>query len=62
MNFEISANGNVENVKARAQHEGLATEAERVVNLLPEMKPAEKMGQPVSVPYSLPILFKIEEM
>lgn len=37
----------------------LAEEAERIIKLLPRFKPGEQRGEPVSVSYAQPILFKI---
>lgn len=58
--FKINATGNVTDVKARAPHPDLETEAIRVVQLLPKMKPGKQDGKPVSVMYSLPIIFEID--
>ena len=44
--FKIDKTGNVTSVRARAPHQGLAKEAERVINLLPKMKPSEQRGNP----------------
>lgn len=59
--FKISENGSITDAKARAPHELLAQEAVRVINLLPRFKPGHQRGEPVTVPYSLPIIFEVEE-
>lgn len=59
--FKIDKTGNVTDVRARAKHPELETEAMRVVNLLPQMKPGEQKGEKVGVLYSLPIVFNIVE-
>jgi len=59
--FAINKNGEIDNVDARNFIPELVTEAERVVAQLPKMKPGEMDGKPVSVLYSLPIIFKIDE-
>lgn len=59
--FKIDKNGNVVNVRARAPHPRLAQEAERVVKELPQMKPGKQRGKAVIVPYSLPILFQVQD-
>jgi hypothetical protein len=59
--FKIDENGEVSYVKARAPHEALAEEAKRVINLLPKMIPGKQNGKAVTVPYSLPIIFQINE-
>lgn len=57
--FKIDKNGNIADIKSRAAHPELQTEAERVIKLLPQMKPGIQRGKPVGVLYSLPIAFKI---
>ncbi|MFD0963810.1 energy transducer TonB [Pseudofulvibacter geojedonensis] len=59
--FKIDKKGNVVKVRARAPHPELVKEAEQVVNSLPKMKPGIQMGKPVTVSYSLPILFEVRE-
>lgn len=58
--FKIDKNGNVANVQSRAPHPDLQTEAERVIKLLPQMKPGMQRGKAVGVLYSLPIKFKVQ--
>ena len=59
--FKIDKNGNVTGVRARAVHPALAKEAERVVKSLPKMKPGKQRGKAVTVPYSLPIVFQVQD-
>ena len=59
--FTINKNGDIVDVIARAPHEDLEEEAERVINLLPKFSPGEHNGKKVNVPYSLPIVFQINE-
>ncbi|MGJ8591912.1 MAG: M56 family metallopeptidase [Aquaticitalea sp.] len=59
--FKIGKDGNVNEVFARAPHPGLETEAKRVIRLLPQMIPGKQRGKAVIVPYSLPILFEVNE-
>lgn len=64
--FRIDEAGKVTDVKARAPIPGLQPEnrkvlekeAIRVVESLPKMEPGKQRGQPVSVMYSLPIIFQ----
>lgn len=58
--FKIDKTGNVTSIQARAPHPSLAKEAERVIGLLPKMKPGRQRGNPVTVPYSLPIRFEVQ--
>ena len=57
--FKINAQGLVVDVKARAPHPALAAEAERVIKRLPKFEPGILNGEPVTVPYSLPIKFQV---
>ena len=59
--FKIDKSGNVTQIQARAPHPGLEKEAKRVVGLLPKMQPGKQRGKPVTVPYSLPILFQVQD-
>ncbi len=57
--FKIDKLGNVRQVRARASHPELEDEAIRVISLLPKFIPGQHKGEPVIVPYSLPILFQV---
>lgn len=57
--FRIDKDGLVYDVKARAPHPDLETEAIRVINSLPKITPAMHEGKTVNVTYALPIIFKI---
>ena len=59
--FKIDKFGNVTGVRARAPHPRLEKEAQRVINLLPKMKPGKQRGKAVIVPYSLPIIFQVQD-
>ncbi len=59
--FKIDKTGKVTGVRARAPHPGLEKEAKRVIGLLPKMKPGKQRGKPVNVPYSLPIIFQVQD-
>ncbi|GAB2764884.1 energy transducer TonB [Salinimicrobium soli] len=59
--FRIDETGNVSVIGARAPHPRLEAEAERVIELLPVMKPGRQGGKPVRVLYSLPIIFQVQE-
>ncbi len=57
--FKIDETGGVKDIRARAAHRALEAEATRVIALLPKMKPGLVRGNPVELPFSLPIVFKI---
>ena len=59
--FKIDKNGNVTGVRSRAPHPRLEKEAARVINMLPKMKPGRQRGNAVTVPYSLPITFQVQD-
>jgi len=59
--FKIDRTGNIVGIRARAPHPGLEKEAARVIGLLPKMKPGKQRGKPVTVPYSLPIIFQVQD-
>ncbi len=59
--FKIDKNGDVVGVRSRASHPDLEAEAIRVVNSLPKMIPGKHKGKQVEVPYSLPIIFQIQD-
>ncbi len=59
--FDVDANGMIKNIRVRAPHPKLEQEAERVINLFPEMTPGKQRNRPVVVKYQLPIVFKIQD-
>ncbi|MFY0712449.1 energy transducer TonB [Seonamhaeicola sp. NFXS20] len=59
--FKIDKTGAVTGIRARAPHPGLEKEAKRVIGMLPKMKPGKQRGKPVNVPYSLPIIFQVQD-
>jgi len=58
--FKIDKKGDIVGIQSRAPHPRLKKEAERVINLLPKMKPGKQGGKPVIVKYSLPIVFQVQ--
>jgi protein TonB len=58
--FKIDKQGNVVDVRARADYPEIENEAVRVISNLPQMKPGKQRGKEVGVLYSLPIIFKVE--
>ena len=59
--FKIDKNGEVVGIRARAPHPGLEKEAARVIGMLPKMQPGKQRGKAVTVPYSLPIVFQVQD-
>lgn len=60
--FLIDKTGKATRIKSRGPSELLETEAERIISLLPKMKPGKQRDMPVGVPYSIPINFKLEQL
>ena len=59
--FKIDKSGDVVGIRARAPHPGLEKEAARVIGLLPKMQPGKQRVKVVTVPYSLPIVFQVQD-
>ena len=59
--FKIDKNGNITGIRSRAPHPRLEKEAARVIGMLPKMKPGKQRGKAVIVPYSLPIVFQVQD-
>ena len=59
--FMIDKNGHVQFMGSRGPDPALEKEAERVVNLLPDMTPGKQKGQPVNVLYALPIVLQVSK-
>jgi protein TonB len=58
--FTIMKNGTIGNIKYRGPDRNLEKEAARIISKLPTMIPGKQRGKAVSVPFSLPIVFKLE--
>ena len=59
VNFIISKNGNITNIRMRGPDKNLEKEAERIIAKLPRMTPGKQRGRPVRVPFSIPITFRL---
>lgn len=59
--FVIDSKGYTANVRSRGPDKILEKEAERIIGLLPKMKPGKQRGKPVKVAYAVPIFFKYQE-
>ncbi|MFK7834241.1 MAG: energy transducer TonB [Winogradskyella sp.] len=59
--FKVDKSGNITSVNARGPHPGLEKEAKRVIGLLPKMKPGKQRGKPVVMPFSIPIVFQVQD-
>ena len=59
--FMINKEGDVEDIRKRGPDNLLEKEAQRIIELLPKMKPGKHKGKAVKVPFSIPITFKLHE-
>jgi len=59
--FKISKTGKAIDILPKAKNASLKYEAFRVISLLPDMKPGIQRGKAVTVPYSLPIVFQVQD-
>jgi Gram-negative bacterial TonB protein C-terminal len=60
--FKVGKDGTISGIRARAPKLELEAEAIRVIKLIPKLtKPGYQRGKPVTVPYSLPIVFRVAD-
>ncbi|MDO6517378.1 M56 family metallopeptidase [Zobellia uliginosa] len=57
--FTIDSTGNISNIRTRGPHKLLENEVVDIIAQLPQMKPGIQKGKVVSVPFSIPITFKL---
>ena len=60
VNFIISKDGSITNIRMRGPDKNLEKEAKRIISKLPKMTPGKQRGRPVRVPFSIPINFKLQ--
>ena len=60
MLFKIDKTGEIIDIRVKAPHPKLQKEAERIIQLLPKMKPGMQRGRPVGVKYTLPMRIDVE--
>jgi protein TonB len=59
--FVIDKTGRVSKIQSRGPDKILEKEAERIIALLPKMTPGKQRGRAVSMPYSIPINFVLQD-
>ena len=59
--FVIDITGHIIGIRSRGPDNILEKEAERIISILPKMKPGRQRGKPVKVAYAVPIFFKFQE-
>ena len=57
--FVIGSDGNISAIKTRGPDPSLEKEAKRIIASLPQMIPGRQRNKAVSVPYSIPINFRL---
>ncbi|WP_445711494.1 energy transducer TonB [Flavobacterium sp.] len=57
--FIIGKEGKITSITSKG-HQLLTDEAERIIGLIPQLKPGKQRGKPVNVRYGLPITFKLQ--
>ena len=57
--FAINSKGIIDRIRTRGPDPGLEKEAARIVASLPKMTPGMQRGRAVTVPYSIPVNFKL---
>ena len=60
VNFIIGKDGSITNIKMRGPDKNLEKEAKRIISKLPKMTPGKQRGRPVRVPFSIPIIFRLQ--
>ena len=60
VNFIISKDGSISNIRMRGPDKNLEKEAARIIGKLPSMTPGKQRGRPVRVPFSIPITFILQ--
>ena len=60
VNFIISKDGTITNIRMRGPDKNLENEAARIIGRLPKMTPGRQRGRPVRVPFSIPITFRLQ--
>jgi len=60
VNFKIDSKGYVTDVVANSRDSNLKREGQRVINMLPVMKPGRQGNKDVEVLYTVPIVFNIQ--
>ena len=59
--FIVGTGGYVDIIKTRGSDDLLEKEAQRIISLLPKFKPGILNGKPVRVPFSMPIIFRLQK-
>lgn len=58
--FVIQKDGSIGDIRMRGPDKNLEAEALRIINKLPKMTPGKQRGRAVKVPFTIPIVFKLQ--
>jgi TonB family protein len=58
--FRIDLEGNIVDINMKGPHDLLENETGRILDKLPKMQPGKHKGKAVKVPFSIPIVFKLQ--
>jgi protein TonB len=58
--FTIGKDGSISAIRTRGPDKNLEKEASRIIGKLPKMTPGKQRGRPVRVPFSIPIIFRLQ--
>lgn len=58
--FVIGADGRISDVNTKGPHTLLEDEVQRIILRLPKMEPGRHEGRPVDVPFSIPVVFRLD--
>ena len=61
VNFIISEDESIINIRMRVPYKNFESEAQRIISLSPTIIPRKKIGRPVRVPFSIPIVFRLQK-
>ncbi len=59
--FTVAKNGSITNIRKRGPHKLLEKEVARIIGMLPKMKAGKHNGKKVDVPFSIPVMFKLDD-
>jgi len=60
VNFIIDKDGSITNIQMRGPDKNLEKEAQRIISELPKMTTGKQRGRAVRVPFSIPIIFRLQ--
>lgn len=59
--FSVKKDGSIGDIRLKGPNKDLEAEARRIISRLPQMTPGKHKGKDISVPYTIPITFKLAQ-